>query len=87
MSDSLQCGHCKTLKPTYEKVARAFAAESNCVVAQMDADDAQNKPIAQEYGVTSFPTIKFFPKGGESPIAYNLGRSEAQFVEVSSRFS
>ncbi|KAK4687212.1 26S proteasome regulatory subunit N3, partial [Tremellales sp. Uapishka_1] len=75
------CGHCKNMKPAYENVARAFASESDCVVALMDADTDANKPIASEYGVKSFPTIKLFPKGGGEPIAYQSGRSEAQFVE------
>ncbi|EIW70859.1 hypothetical protein TREMEDRAFT_38433 [Tremella mesenterica DSM 1558] len=75
------CGHCKSMKPAYEKVAKAFAAETNCIVAQIDADAEDNKPIAAKYEVRSFPTIKFFPKGNGEPIAYSSGRSEAQFVE------
>ncbi|WRT66188.1 protein disulfide-isomerase domain [Kwoniella shivajii] len=75
------CGHCKTLKPTYEKVAKAFLSEPNCVVAQMDADAAPNKPIASKYDVRSFPTIKFFPKGSKEPVAYSTGRSEQQFID------
>lgn len=51
-----------------------------CIVANIDADAEPNRPIAQKYGVTSFPTIKFFPKGGE-PIDYDGGRQEADFVE------
>ncbi|CAD6574135.1 MAG: hypothetical protein TREMPRED_001018 [Tremellales sp. Tagirdzhanova-0007] len=75
------CGHCKNMKPAYEKVAKAFAPESDCVVAQMDADEADNKPIASRYDVRSFPTIKFFPKGSKEPVAYSSGRTEDQFVE------
>lgn len=71
------------MKPAYENVARAFASEPNCVVAHMNADEADNKPIASKYDVRSFPTIKFFPKGSKSAIPYELGRSEGQFVEVS----
>jgi protein disulfide-isomerase A6 len=71
------------MKPAYENVARAFATESDCVVAHMDADDGDNKPVASKYDVRSFPTIKFFPKGSKSPIPYESGRSEAQFIEVS----
>ena len=70
------------MKPAYEKVAKAFAPESDCVVAQMDADEADNKPIASRYDVRSFPTIKFFPKGSKEPVAYSSGRTEDQFVEV-----
>ncbi|KAK8864226.1 protein disulfide-isomerase domain [Kwoniella newhampshirensis] len=75
------CGHCKNMKPAYEKVAKAFASEADCVVAQMDADDAQNKPVASKYDVRSFPTIKFFPKGNKEPIMYSSGRTEEQFIE------
>lgn len=70
------------MKPAYERVARAFQPESDCVVAQMNADDEENKPVAGKYGVRSFPTIKFFPKGGAEPILYSSGRSEEQFAEV-----
>jgi protein disulfide-isomerase A6 len=51
------CGHCKNLAPIYEKVAGAFADESNCVVAQMDADNADNKAFATKYGVSGYPTL------------------------------
>jgi len=74
------CGHCKSLKPTYERVAVDFLPETKCIVANIDADAEVNRPVAQKYGVTSFPTIKFYPKGGE-PIAYEGGRQEADFVE------
>jgi protein disulfide-isomerase A6 len=74
----------QNMKPAYEKVAKAFQAESDCVVAQVNADEAENKPIAERYDVRSFPTIKFFPKGdNKEPIIYNSGRTEDQFVEVS----
>ena len=33
------------------------------MVANLDADAAQNKPLAEKYGVQSYPTIKFFAKG------------------------
>lgn len=49
----------------------------------MDADAAHNKPVAQKYGVSSFPTIKFFGEGEDgkaNPIAYNGGRDEKAFV-------
>jgi len=77
------CGHCKSLKPVYENVARYFREEKNCIVANMDADAAHNKPVAQKYGVSSFPTIKFFGKGEENkePISYTGGRSEQAFVD------
>lgn len=78
------CGHCKSLKPIYEKVASYFKDEEDCILANMDADAAHNKPISMLYGVKSFPTIKFFGKGGdnkENPIAYTGGRSEKAIVD------
>ncbi|KAF9003951.1 protein disulfide isomerase [Cyathus striatus] len=59
------CGHCKKLKPIYEKVAAAFKPESNCVVAN----------------IGSFPTLKFFSADNKEPETYDGGRSEEDFVK------
>ncbi|TXT07175.1 hypothetical protein VHUM_03345 [Vanrija humicola] len=75
------CGHCKNMKPAYEKVAKAFSSESNCLVAHVNADQPENKPLAARFDVKSFPTIKFFPKGAKEPIAYVSGRSEEAFTD------
>jgi len=73
------CGHCKKLAPDYEKVAAAFVNEPNVVVANLDADD--HKSLATKYGVSGFPTIKWFGKGNkESPELYEKGRDVATFV-------
>jgi protein disulfide-isomerase A6 len=74
------CGHCKSLKPIYEEVAKDFKSESNCIVANIDADAALNKEIAGRYGVASYPTIKFFPRGGKEVESYEGGRSEEAFI-------
>ncbi|THV07431.1 protein disulfide isomerase [Dendrothele bispora CBS 962.96] len=74
------CGHCKSLKPTYEKVAITFEPESDCIVANLDADDKRNAEIARKYDIKSFPTIKFFSKDNKEGVAYESGRSEADFV-------
>lgn len=52
-----------------------------CVVANVDADSAVNAPLKEKYGVSGFPTIKFFPKGASEPIAYEGARSEEAFVD------
>ncbi|KAJ3098265.1 hypothetical protein HK100_005137 [Physocladia obscura] len=72
------CGHCKNLAPTYEKVAKAYATESNCVVANVDA--TANKDVADKFGVTSYPTIKFFPAGSSEALPYEGGRTEEAFI-------
>ncbi|RHZ47470.1 hypothetical protein Glove_579g8 [Diversispora epigaea] len=73
------CGHCKSLAPIYEKVAKDFAQESDVVVANLDA--AEHKTIGEKYEIKGYPTIKYFPKGKDkTPIDYNSGRTEKEFV-------
>lgn len=72
------CGHCKNLAPTYEKVAAAFKLEDDVVVANLDADTY--KDLAEKYGVSGFPTLKFFPKGNKDGEEYGGGRDLEDFV-------
>jgi protein disulfide-isomerase A6 len=74
------CGHCKTLAPIWEKVAQDFANEPNVVIAKVDAEADNSKATAQAQGVSSYPTIKFFPKGTTEPEAYSGGRTEQDLV-------
>ncbi|KAI9276324.1 thioredoxin-like protein [Umbelopsis sp. AD052] len=60
------CGHCKTLAPIYAQLGDAFAhAQDQVIVAKFDADTHRN--TGGEYGVQGFPTLKWFPKGVNSP--------------------
>lgn len=53
------CGHCKQLKPTYEKLAAELKGQVNIGSVDCTAHGAlQNK-----YGVRGYPTIKFFYNG------------------------
>lgn len=72
------CGHCKNLAPTYEKVATAFNLEENVVVANVDAD--KYKDLPEKYGVSGYPTLKFFPKNNKAGEDYNGGRDLDDFV-------
>jgi protein disulfide-isomerase A6 len=72
------CGHCKKLAPDYEKVANAFRNEKSVVVAKVDAD--AHKDLGQKYGVSGFPTIKFFPRNNKDGEDYNSGRDVESFV-------
>jgi len=75
------CGHCKNLAPIYEKVAKTFADESDVIVAKLDADSPAGKASAQKFGVTGFPTLKWFPKGSTEAEDYSAGRSEPDLVK------
>ncbi|TFY67764.1 hypothetical protein EVG20_g3826 [Dentipellis fragilis] len=67
------CGHCKNLAPTYEQLADAFAHKKDkVVVAKIDADGV-GKPLGSKYGVTGFPTLKWFDANGEAT-PYEGGR-------------
>ena len=74
------CGHCKQLAPTYEKVAKAYANEKDIVIANVDANEEVNKGLASKYGVSGFPTIKWFPKGNKDGEEYSAGRGGDDFV-------
>ncbi|XP_059313279.1 probable protein disulfide-isomerase A6 [Lycium ferocissimum] len=72
------CGHCKSLAPIYEKVAAAFRQEEDVVIANLDADN--HKDLAEKYGVSGYPTLKFFPKGNKAGEDYEGGRDLDDFV-------
>jgi len=75
------CGHCKKLTPEYEKVGATYKSDPSIVVAKMDSDNAANKAVSAKYGVSGFPTIKWFPKTNKDGEEYNSGRSAEDFVK------
>eukprot|EP01123_Difflugia_compressa_P005751 TRINITY_DN17875_c1_g1_i1.p1 TRINITY_DN17875_c1_g1~~TRINITY_DN17875_c1_g1_i1.p1 ORF type:complete len:349 (+),score=80.65 TRINITY_DN17875_c1_g1_i1:1056-2102(+) len=77
------CGHCKAMIPAYEETAEVFAKESEVVIADVDAD--QYKELATRFGVSGFPTLKFFKKGSTTPSDYSGGREASDIVEFINR--
>jgi len=73
------CGHCKKLAPDYEKLAKIFNSESDVVIANLDA--TENAASATKFGVSGYPTIKWFPKDNKAGEDYNSGRSLEEFVQ------
>ncbi|KAL2941141.1 putative protein disulfide-isomerase A6 [Bienertia sinuspersici] len=72
------CGHCKSLAPIYEKVANAYKSEEDVVIANLDAD--KHRDLAEKYGISGFPTLKFFPKNNKDGEDYEGGRDLDDFV-------
>ncbi|KAL0487718.1 protein disulfide-isomerase [Acrasis kona] len=72
------CGHCKKLVPDYEKAASAFRSEKDVVIAKIDADTY--KDIGSKYGISGFPTLKYYPKDNKEGIDYSSGRDAEAFV-------
>lgn len=61
------CGHCKRLAPAYEEVGKAYDNSDDVVIAKVDCD--AERSLAQRFGVSGYPTLKFFPKGSTEPEA------------------
>lgn len=72
------CGHCKAIKPAWEKLAALFADEPGVNIVSVDAD--ANKGLAERFGVEGFPTLKYLPPGGGAPEDYSGGRELSDLV-------
>jgi len=77
------CGHCKSLAPAYEIVGDAFAKNPDVVVAKVDAD--KHKDLGGRFGVSGFPTLKWFPKGSTTPEDYEGGRETQDIIDFINR--
>ncbi|XP_074237937.1 protein disulfide-isomerase A2 isoform X5 [Saimiri boliviensis] len=75
------CGHCKALAPEYSKAAALLAAESMAVTLAKVDGPAQLE-LAEEFGVTEYPTLKFFRHGNRThPEEYTGPREAERIVE------
>ena len=68
------------MAPTWEALAKDFKAEPSVIIAKVDATADNAKATAEDQGVESYPTIKYFPKGSSIPEEYDGGRSEGDFI-------
>lgn len=60
------CGHCKSLVPKYEELARNFAETDTVAIAKMDATANEMSAANQAlFKVEGFPTIFFAPPGAK----------------------
>lgn len=73
------CGHCKKLAPEFASAAGTLAtANSNAVLAKVDA--TVETSLGGRFGVTGFPTIKFFTGTTENPVDFNGGRTAPEII-------
>ncbi|GMH37555.1 hypothetical protein BSKO_05428 [Bryopsis sp. KO-2023] len=78
------CGHCKRLTPELKKLGAAISADpklkNRVVIAKVDAD--QHRALGERFGVTGFPTLKWFPRGKpiDEPESYEGARSSDAFM-------
>ena len=75
-ADAPWCGHCQRLAPAFARAAAALRNESSPVrLGKVDA--TAQTALANEFGITSYPTLKFFRNGNRThPLAYT-GRATA----------
>jgi protein disulfide-isomerase A6 len=67
------CGHCKNLAPVYEELATNFQhAVEKVTIAKVDADN--HKALGKRFGVSGFPTLKWFDGKSDKPVDYDGGR-------------
>ena len=71
---------CKSLAPTWEKLAETYELEENVVIAKVDAEAENSKATAKAQGVSSYPTIKYWKAGSSEPVDYQGGRTEDAFI-------
>ena len=57
------CAHCETLVPIWEELDE-FSGEE-LAVAKMNCITEENKHFCKFLGVTSFPTVLYYPPNGE----------------------
>lgn len=78
------CGHCKNLKPAYEKAAKSL--DGLAKVAAIDCDEEANKPFCGSMGVKGFPTLKIVRPGKKpgKPMVedYNGARTAKGIVDA-----
>ncbi|XP_032125241.1 protein disulfide-isomerase A2 isoform X4 [Sapajus apella] len=77
--DAPWCGHCKALAPEYSKAAALLAAESMAVTLAKVDGPAQPE-LAKEFGVTEYPTLKFFHHGNRTHPEEYTGPREAEGI-------
>ncbi|XP_075371272.1 protein disulfide-isomerase A2 [Mycteria americana] len=73
------CGHCQRLAPAFAQAAAALRNESG--LARLGKVDATAQgALANEFGITSYPTLKLFRDGNRThPLAYT-GRMDAEGI-------
>ena len=54
------CGHCKKLKPDWDKLGAEFTGNAAVVIADVDCTAENSKSLCSKMGVKGYPTVKYF---------------------------
>lgn len=53
------CGHCKKMKPDWDKLMDEFKGSATQLVAEVDCTSDGGKPLCESNGVRGYPTLKW----------------------------
>jgi len=67
------CGHCKALKPDWEKLGVASDCDK-ATIGRVDCDDEDNTEICSRYDIAGYPTLKYFVSGDNEGEDYESAR-------------
>lgn len=70
------------MAPIYEELATTYKNEA-VVIASVDAD--AHKDLGSRFGVSGFPTIKYFAAGSLEGEEYSGGRDLSDFIDFINR--
>eukprot|EP00050_Salpingoeca_kvevrii_P018590 m.76079 g.76079 ORF g.76079 m.76079 type:complete len:201 (-) comp8103_c1_seq1:259-861(-) len=77
------CGHCKAMKPAWDDLGAEFASSSSVLIG--DVDCTVERSVCEKFGVSGYPTIKYFTaETGEEGAKYEGRRdldSLREFVD------
>jgi protein disulfide-isomerase A6 len=65
------CGHCKSLAPEFEKAAKALEGMMYMGAVDMTTEQSVGSP----YGISGYPTLKFFGPNKAKPVDYSGART------------
>jgi len=66
-------GHCKSMKPAWDRLGDDYAASSSVLIADVDCT-AEGEEVCSKFDVKGYPTIKYFLNGDEEGEDYKGGR-------------
>ena len=74
------CGHCKALKPEWEKLGETSDC-SKVMIGRLDCDEEANLDICSDFEIQGYPTVKGFSANDEFGEDYEGARDLASLQE------